>query len=676
MSVHWYLRRLRAMEPAEVARRVRDEVVKRRWRRRWVSGGAEDRLNIRVPLGQFATPLPSSAAARVSPDARRRLLVAADDLLAGRWPVFSSCRSDMNPAPDWFCDPTTGTRAPEKSYCFDIDIRRQGSLKHVWELSRHQHCTVLAAAYHLTGDERYAAATAAQLRSWWAANPFLSGVHWTCGVELGIRLLSWVWVRRLLADWPAAGTLFEANPVFLRQLHHHQEYLATFPSYGSSANNHLLAEAAGQFAASCAFPFFEESPGWRAAASSILEREVARQTFACGLNRELASAYHAFVFELCLAAALEGEASGHPLSAGTWDVLRRMVDAAAAVLDVQLRPPRQGDDDEGHGVLLDPPGFPRWASLLATGEALFGRADWWPSVPHDDVRTPLWTALMTRKPLATVHPGDSRPCLEDAGMVVLRVESGPGGEDELWCRLDHGPHGYLGIAAHAHADALAIELRAAGVDILADPGTYCYHGDPEWRAYFRSTLGHNTLEVGGCDQSVYDGPFLWNRHARAHLEGLSGLEDGPVAEWRASHDGYCRLQPPAVHRRTVRLHRPERLLEISDQLETTGTHDCRLVFHLGPDVSCSLDGRTATLAWGVNGLHRAARLGLAGQLEWYTVRAAERPPLGWYSPRFGVRLPSVTLLGTGSLGGDDVLVTTLRFLPPAHPTDSDEGAQR
>ena len=31
---------------------------------------------------------------------------------------------------------------------------------------------------------------------------------------------------------------------------------------------------------------------------------------------------------------------------------------------------------------------------------------------------------------------------------------------------DVGPHGYLSIAAHAHADALSVEVRHDGVDIL------------------------------------------------------------------------------------------------------------------------------------------------------------------------------------------------------------------
>ena len=80
---------------------------------------------------------------------------------------------------------------------------------------------------------------------------------------------------------------------------------------------------------------------------------------------------------------------------------------------------------------------------------------------------------------------------------------------EIWCRCDGGPHGFLSIAAHAHADALSVEVRYGGVDILADPGTYCYHGEPAWRSYFRSTIAHNTVELGGRSQSSDGGPFMW-----------------------------------------------------------------------------------------------------------------------------------------------------------------------
>jgi hypothetical protein len=661
VNLRWYARRLASMSPAEMAGRARDELTRRRWRRRQATDAAADPARVPAARPAFVALLPQGGD-DVSEEARVRLKEAAEGLLGGRWPVLGRERGDMAPAPDWFLDPTSGRRAPDRTYCFDVDHRDPatvGDIKQVWEPSRHQHLTVLAAAYHLGGEERYAQAVASQLRSWWTANPFLSGIHWTSGIELGLRLLSWVWIRRLLDGWPGAGPLFEGNRTFLQQLHHHQEWLARLPSHGSSANNHLLAEMAGQFAASCAFPWFPESAAWRETAASTLRHELARQTFADGLNRELATGYHGFALELGLAAALEGELAGHGLSDQVWDTLRRMTDALAAAVDARLRPPRQGDDDDGHGLLLDGPAYDRWAALLTTGAALFGPAPWWSAIPAGDVRTALWTRLASG-PL----PGGARPARRpslflDAGMALLRDLDGR--PDELWCRADHGPHGYLSIAAHAHADALAIEVRVGGVDLLADPGTYCYAAEPAWRSYFRSTMAHNTLEVGGVDQSVAAGPHLWTRQARGELEQATGMDGGPVAEWRAAHHGYRRLRAPAVHRRSVRLDRQARRLVIEDRLDTAGAHDCRLAFHLGPDVACALEGGRAVLEWPADQGRGAATLALPDGLVWERLQGRTDPPAGWYSPAFGVRVPAVTLLGTGRIGRGRALITVLQL---------------
>ena len=125
-------------------------------------------------------------------------------------------------------------------------------------------------------------------------------------------------------------------------------------------------------------------------------------------------------------------------------------------------------------------------------------------------------------------------------MTLLRTS----GENEIWCRCDGGPHGYLSIAAHAHADALSVEVRYAGIDILADPGTYCYHGEREWRSYFRSTIAHNTAELDGRSQSSERGPFMWARHAQARE--VEVIDDGDIARWTAEHSGYASLDPPAI----------------------------------------------------------------------------------------------------------------------------------
>ena len=53
--------------------------------------------------------------------------------------------------------------------------------------------------------------------------------------ELGIRLISLAWIRRLLDDWPGVTDLFERNALAVRQIRWHQRYLAALPRRGSSA---------------------------------------------------------------------------------------------------------------------------------------------------------------------------------------------------------------------------------------------------------------------------------------------------------------------------------------------------------------------------------------------------------------------------------------------------------
>ena len=212
----WYARRLARMSPAEVPWRARDQVLRLAWSRRQVRPGQVAAAAPR-PAGEhrFAATLPPGTAARVPEEARKAILDSADRLLRGEWEVLGVFRTDLV-RPDWFLDPVTGRRSAPDQYAFRVDHRSEehvGNVKQVWEISRLQHLTLLATAWFLSQEQAYAERVADQLRSWWRENPFLSGVHWTSGIELGVRLISLVWIRRLLDDWPGARDLFERDPL-------------------------------------------------------------------------------------------------------------------------------------------------------------------------------------------------------------------------------------------------------------------------------------------------------------------------------------------------------------------------------------------------------------------------------------------------------------------------------
>jgi Heparinase II/III-like protein/Heparinase II/III N-terminus len=654
----WYFRRAARMSPAEMAWRARDVAVRAAWSPRQVTRHELARAMPPVPSRElaFTAVLPPGTVARVPDEARKSVLEAADRLLRGEWETLGLLRTDLE-RPDWFRDPVTGRQSDPDCYAFRVDHRseeRTGNVKQVWEIARLQHLVLLANAWALSHDDRYAQRVSEQLRSFWQENPFLSGIHWTSGIELGLRLISLAWIRRLLNDWPGVSDLFEHNGLAVRQIGWHQQYLAGFRSRGSSANNHVIAEAAGQLVASCAFPWYPRSDRWRRTSARLLERELLRNTFPSGVNRELASDYHPFVAELGFLAAVEAEVSGHPLSPPVWRRLTAMADSAAAMLDERMRPPRQGDSDEGRALLLDPPSPNTWPALLSMAGTLVGPLDWWPRLSADAGTVIIGALAGAGRRRVESRPAQRPSRFADAGVTLLRTS----GQNEIWCRCDGGPHGYLSIAAHAHADALSVEVRYAGIDILADPGTYCYHGERAWRSYFRSTIAHNTAEIGRQSQSSEHGPFMWGRHAQARE--VEVIDDGDIARWTAEHYGYGSLEPPASHRRSVLLDRASRSIDIIDEIE--GGHDVRLAFHFGPEVHVKLDGSSATLGWPRVNTPGAARLELPGALRWSLHRGETDPILGWYSSGLGRRVEAFTLLGCGRCAPGTPLATRLEFL--------------
>ena len=421
----------------------------------------------------------------------------------------------------------------------------------------------------------------------------------------------------------------------------------------------MIAEATGLLVGALAFDWFTESSRWSDLAARVLEEELNHNTFPSGVNREMAFDYHGFVAELAIVAAAEADWSGRPLSTDLWALVYRMLDVVAATVDVTLRAPRQGDGDNGTALVLDPPNAERWPGLLAVGKTLFDTPCWWPTV--EPTVTGVLIASLTGG-RRTAQPSEHRPNhYPDAGLTLMRSSPADGGE--IWCRCDAGPHGFLSIAAHAHADALAVEVRYDGTDVLADPGTYCYHGEPRWRSYFRSTLAHNTCEVGGQDQSTSSGPFLWTRHAVSRLTELEIDAGGEVTSWSAEHDGYRSLSPATRHHRSAYLASRLRRIEIVDSIETTGGHPVRLAFHLGPSIEVRRVGDNVELSWSTRTSTNSATLSLPHGLSWSFWRGTTDPILGWYSARFGEKQPTWVLIGDGVCRGKgrETYRTVLQF---------------
>ena len=134
----------------------------------------------------------------------------------------------------------------------------------------------------------------------------------------------------------------------------HQVLIRKHYSVGSSANNHLIGEAAGLFLSTEVWRFHDKVSSWNRWAKNILEKQIKEQTFESGINREQAFSYHVFSLEFFLLAAVEAERFGNPFSQDYHDILRKAVEVTPLLTDYGGNRPRYGDSDDGIAVKLYP----------------------------------------------------------------------------------------------------------------------------------------------------------------------------------------------------------------------------------------------------------------------------------------------------------------------------------
>jgi hypothetical protein len=298
-----------------------------------------------------------------------------------------------------------------------------------------------------------------------------------------------------------------------------------------------------------------------------------------------------------------------------------------------------GDDDEGRVLSLgDEENYS--GSIAAAIAGFYQKTGLQPD--EGDLRSVLFGA-----PPAIAPPVQGLHTLPQGGLSIWH---GDIADRQIELGFDHGPLGYLAIAAHGHADALSVHLSIDGQPVLVDPGTFLYGSGGVWRSWFRSTPAHNTLNIAGESQSVMSGAFNWSHKAATTLD-----ETVPGPDWRlaARHDGY-RRRFGVLHQRRLEL--ASDAIVITDQL-LGGSQSAEIVFQLAIGLTAVLDGSTVLVSRGGEAL-------LAIQFPDANIdiaRGGDAPGQGgWVSPRFGTRQPAERLAWRGTVGEAGV---TMRLVP-------------
>jgi uncharacterized heparinase superfamily protein len=631
----WYQRRLRAMSVDELVQRsqrslahLTDGVISRAAPRHWKATWEPDFEEIictrlpRRPIGFMQPDRGASLRTRL-PETADALIERAEKAVSRRVRFFGYPEVTVGVGDD--VDPFTGRRWPKRRGK-RIDYRHSdvGDPKWIWELHRCQDLSVLAAAWLTAGDERYGRASADHLVAWIRAHPPLRGMAWSSGFEAGIRAIS---LALTIDALRGSAFLGEADlELALASLWQHGRWITRDPSVGSSANNHRIGELAGLVAIGCLAPELRDAPRWLDFGLENLSQEASLQIRADGTSVEQAFSYHLFVVDLLLLTVALLDATGHAAPEGVTSSIMRSADALWAQLGKDEPAPTYGDTDDGRAFVIDGGDLREPRGVAASIAARFGH----PGAKRaaEGLDATAWWLFAANGVEQFEHtspaPWPGTVTLPDGGLTLFR-------DGRTRVAFDHGPHGYGSLAAHAHADALRLDVSLGEDELIVDPGVGSYFARPTLRDAFRGTGFHATVSVDGLDSSVSGGPFLWSRHARTRL---LALDRGFVA---AEHDGYERLGDAVTHRRAVVALLNGSFLVV-DHLAATGMHRYSQRWPLHPALeveTCSAEGVVARRPGS------GVLISVAGEsISVSATRGQTEPSVGWWSERLESVAPS------------------------------------
>lgn len=478
-------------------------------------------------------------------------------------------------------------------------------VSHLWSYNLHyfDYGVDLAVAYLQTRRTEFLSRLEQLVTSWIAGTRELSGDGWQ-PYAISVRIPNWIQVFTLLAGDLRAevrdamvGSLYAQATALERRLELHLQA------------NHLLRN---YYALAWAGLFLRgrRADRWRRRAVVAYWRELSRQVLPDGGHFERSPMYHALVLADSLRLLDLCRATGAPVPEHGQGAVRRLLDAFLVLsrADGSLHL----FNDSANGIA------PARAELVALAAHTLG----------EDV----------------VDSAPGHFALSHTGYFGVRDDS-----TRSSLIVDCGEPGPSFQPGHAHCDMLSYELDIDGRPVVVDSGVRGYEGDP-LREYVRSTRAHNTVSIGGREQSEVWATYRMARRARIDHR-----------EWRKTPTGaiFAGAYRPWYDRR-VRHHRTIEAVgcrwNITDRIEGALGASLASFIHLHPDFRIELRGQRIL----------AESPQLAVWIEPFGVdtvrvlRGESDPVQGWYCPEFGTAVPApVVELGVESNRGLPIGYTIL-----------------
>ena len=411
---------------------------------------------------------------------------------------------------------------------YDIEFKNTdniGDIRYTWEINRHQFMPYLATLYIKTNEKKYIYRLEKYFDDWIEENKFLKGVNWTSSMEIALRAYQWLIVLYILKD----SDIILLKNKLCRAIIVSIEYVMNNLSLYSSANNHLIIEAAiSSIIGYCFKDIYKQD--WFDKGYEILREELKNQFHNDGVNKEQALHYQAFVTDMILQYNVILKKIGYePIEEET---IKKSVEFIKTLQANKIYMDL-GDSDDAKILSFCPSKYNYYDYILTFASNYYKKRY------TDNYNTyPEISLFYSDKVELDLFKEKEFSLYEDGGYFVINHN----GNNLLF---DFGELGFGSLAAHGHADALMVLFNKDYNEFFIDSGTYIYNIEKEKRDYYRSTQAHNTLCYNKMNQSEIKGPFLWGKKSNSKLVRCEENKESYIIE--AINDGYS----PNLHKRKI-----------------------------------------------------------------------------------------------------------------------------
>lgn len=502
-----------------------------------------------------------------------------------------------------------------------------GDIKYVNEISRFHYFPVICAYACFKKDNSLSAKAEKMILTWIDQNPYLHSVNWKSGIEVGIRLINWVYGYQFLKKANLYESKFEQ--IFNQAIYHHIKYLRNHLSLYSSSNNHLTAELSG-IIIGCSFFTFRNSERWLNEAIKLLFSHILNIFHPDGFSREQSTHYHYFKLQLIILCFSRLQKLKKEIPATVYQRIENSIEILS-YLNYSGNFLEIGDSDDGFVFYpyIDTRFNPYYSLLNSSKYILRNKY-----LYSNRLDLPTYFIVGDRaseiKTAGTKESQIQTKLFDKSGYLILR-------ENSSFLIFDCGNLGYPPLYAHGHADALSFILYQDNLPFLIDTGTFQYHkNQSEWREYFRSTKAHNCISIENSSQAKSSGRMIWQF---PYKTSYPVFEENEIKISCKGTIEFPTKKSTIIHERTVEYDRLRKEFAIKDKLTGDNKFGCQFYLHFHPKVNIYHSGPSLKLT------HDHIKVELYNthfeQARIFKGNSENR--LGWYSPSYDCILPCYSL---------------------------------